>query len=55
MTLALAAGPASSTEAITFVSFGGAYTESQNKAYIEPFQQESGVRAAVRKSATEVA
>ena len=44
MALALAAGMAQASEAITLTSFGGAYSESQKKAYLEPFQQSTGIK-----------
>jgi putative spermidine/putrescine transport system substrate-binding protein len=40
----LGAGTASAQEAITAVSWGGAYTNSQVKAYHEPFAKEFGIK-----------
>ncbi len=42
--LALSAAAASAADAITAVSWGGAYTKSQVKAYHEPFTKETGVK-----------
>jgi len=39
----LAYGPAVAAEALTVVSWGGAYTNSQIKAYHEPFTRETGI------------
>lgn len=39
---AVASGP-TAADTMTFVSFGGAYTESQKQAYIEPFKAETGI------------
>src|SRR5262245_32923262 len=37
------AGSAVAADSITVASFGGAYSESQKKAYTEPFQKEVGI------------
>ncbi|MGI9482614.1 MAG: ABC transporter substrate-binding protein [Hyphomicrobiales bacterium] len=42
--VALGAGSAHAADAITAVSWGGAYTNSQVKAYHEPFTAETGVK-----------
>lgn len=41
---ALAALPAAAEETLNVVSWGGAYTQSQIKAYHEPYQAQTGVR-----------
>jgi len=38
-----AAGPVSAAESLTVVSWGGAYTRSQVKAYHEPFEKKTGI------------
>ena len=35
---------ASAADQLTIVSWGGAYQESQRKAYYEPFMKETGVK-----------
>lgn len=47
LALILVTAPAMADGTMTFASFGGGYTESQKKAYIEPFQQETGIRVNV--------
>ena len=42
--VALSMGPAQAEDAITAVSWGGAYTKSQVKAYHEPFTAKTGVK-----------
>ncbi|MGI9372986.1 MAG: extracellular solute-binding protein, partial [Hyphomicrobiales bacterium] len=44
VTVALSMGSAQAEDAITAVSWGGAYTKSQVKAYHEPFTKETGVK-----------
>ena len=34
---------AGSSTTVTFISWGGSYQEAETKAWIDPFQQESGV------------
>ena len=40
----VAATPALGAEALTVVSWGGAYTRSQVKAYHEPFTKKTGIK-----------
>ncbi len=42
--IAIGAASAQSDETLTIVSWGGAYTESQQKAYHEPYSEKTGVR-----------
>src|SRR5262245_19385709 len=46
MAIAMAAAPGAIAQdkALTIVSWGGAYQESQRKAYIEPYASESGTK-----------
>jgi putative spermidine/putrescine transport system substrate-binding protein len=41
---ALFSGTANAAEALTLASFGGAYGESQKKAYALPFQELTGTK-----------
>jgi putative spermidine/putrescine transport system substrate-binding protein len=40
----LTTAPVSATESLTVVSWGGAYTRSQLKAYHEPFEKKTGIK-----------
>lgn len=41
--IGLASGPVAAADSVTVVSWGGAYTASQVKAYHEPFTKETGI------------
>ncbi|WP_282604325.1 polyamine ABC transporter substrate-binding protein [Pelagibius sp. Alg239-R121] len=41
---AYSAGPATAADALTIVSFGGAYTKSQIEAYHKPYMAKTGIR-----------
>ena len=44
LTAAIPAAPGSAQDSLTFTSWGGAYSDSQRKAYHEPFTKETGIQ-----------
>ncbi len=53
--LAVAAAPVMAQGSITITSWGGAYSESQRKAYFEPFTRETGITVLANEWSGELA